>query len=194
MDGSIWLHCLILDLFRGFRKATPDERYRMVTFSAWNSSPDAAFVASVNQLKSLVVEYRTSYMASAYSILWHNGLIYLTNGILQNTSDPEWRLYFLLCIYAYESLGRPYRMSEMVAQSLLSMSLRDTDFAAMEELRECGLDHVKKNMEEDIRGTFVVDLTLALNDPVEARAENMARQFDSLVLFQEIMDQDKMET
>ena len=171
----------------------------MVTFSAWNSSPGAAFAASVNQLKSLIVEYRTNYMASAYSILWHSGLIYLANGILQDTSDPEWRLYFLLCIYAYESLGRPYRISEMVAQGLLSMSLRDTNITAaearkiMDDLRERGLDHVKKNMEEEIRGTFMVDLTLALKDPFEATAENMAKQFDSLALFQEVMDQDKME-
>ena len=196
---SIWLHCVILDLFRRFKKNTTDEEYRLVTFSTWNSSPSAVFAASVNQLKSLIVEHRTKFRASAYSILWHSGLIYLANGVLQDTSDPEWRIYFLLCIYAYENLGRPYRISGMVAQGLLSMSLRDTNITAyeareiMEDLRDRGLDHVKKNMEEEIRATFMVDLTLALDDPVEATVENMARQFDSLALFQEIMDQDKME-
>ena len=63
----------------------------------------------------------------------------------------------------------------------------------MEDIRERGLGHVKKNMEEKIRGTFMVDLTLVLDDPVEATAENMAKQFGSLVLLQEMMGQDKME-
>ncbi len=171
----------------------------MATFSAWDSSPGAAFAASVNQLKSLIVEYRTNYMASTYSILWHSGLIYLANAVLQDTSDPEWRFYFLLCIYGYESLSRPYRISEVIAQGLLSMTLRDTDMTAAEarkireDLKERGLDHVKRNMEEEIRATLMVDLTLALRDPVEAMAENMAKQFDSLAIFQDFLDQDRME-
>ncbi|RYP17053.1 hypothetical protein DL765_004752 [Monosporascus sp. GIB2] len=172
---------------------------QMATFSAWDSSPDAAFAASVNQLKTLIVEYRTNYMASAYSILWHSGLMYLTNAILQDTSDPEWRLYFLLCIYGYESLSRPYRVSEVIAQGLLSMTLRDTNMSAsearkiMEDLHECGLDHVKKNMEEEVRATFVLDQTLALSDSAGATVENMAEAFDSFAIFQDFLDQNKME-
>ncbi|RYP67177.1 hypothetical protein DL771_007405 [Monosporascus sp. 5C6A] len=162
-------------------------------------SPDAAFAASVNQLKTLIVEYRTNYMASAYSILWHTGLIYLANAMLQDTSDPEWRLYFLLCIYGYESLSRPYRISEVIAQGLLSMTLRDTNMSAsearkiMEDLKESGLDCVKKNMEEEVRATFMVDLTLALSDPVGATAENMAKEFDTFAVFQDFLDQNRME-
>lgn len=171
----------------------------MATFSAWDSDPDAAYTASVNQLKSLIVDYRTSYMASTYSILWHSGLIYLANAVLQDTSNPEWRIYFLLCIYGYESLSRPYRISEVIAQGLLSMTLRDTDMTATEarkindDLKEQGLDHIKKSMEDEIRATFMVDLTLALQNPVEAMAENMAKQFDSLAIFQDFINQDQME-
>ncbi|RYP28182.1 hypothetical protein DL767_007330 [Monosporascus sp. MG133] len=162
-------------------------------------SPDAAFAASVNQLKTLIVEYRTNYMASAYSILWHSGLIYLANAMLQDTSDPEWRLYFLLCIYGYEGLCRPYRISELIAQGLLSMTLRDTNMSGsearkiMKDLKESGLDYVKKNMEEEVRATFMLDLTLALSDPVGATVENLAKEFDTFAVFQEFLDQNKME-
>lgn len=172
----------------------------MATFTAWDSSPDAAFAASVNQLKSLIVEYRTNYKASTYSILWHSGLIYLANAVLQDTSDPEWRVYFLLCIYGYESLSRPYRISEIIAQGLLSMTLRDTNMTATEArkiketLTEQGLDNVQQSMVDEIRATFPVDLTLSLKDPVEAMAENMAKQFDSLAIFQDFLDQEQMET
>ncbi|RYO90667.1 hypothetical protein DL766_002864 [Monosporascus sp. MC13-8B] len=199
IGDSIWLHCIMLDIFRRFMKRSSDDRFRMATFSAWDSSPDAAFAASVNQLKTLIVEYRTNYMASAYSILWHSGLMYLANAMLRDTSDPEWRLYFLLCIYGYESLSRPYRISEVIAQGLLSMTLRDTNMSAsearkiMEDLHECGLDHVKKNMEEEVRATFALDLTLALSDPAGATVENMAKEFDSFATFQDFLDQNKME-
>ncbi|KAK7755965.1 hypothetical protein SLS62_001907 [Diatrype stigma] len=195
----IWLHCIILDIFRRFKSPSSGREYRMATFSAWDSGPDAAYTASVNQLKSLIVDYRTNHMASTYSILWHSGLIYLANAVLQDTSDPEWRVYFLLCIYGYESLSRPYRISEVIAQGLLSMTLRDTDMTATEarkikdDLKEQGLDHIKKSMEDEIRATFMVDLTLALQDPVEAMAENMAKQFDSLAIFQDFINQDQME-
>ncbi|RYP66001.1 hypothetical protein DL770_008887 [Monosporascus sp. CRB-9-2] len=195
----IWLHCIMLDIFRRFMKGSSDDRFRMATFSAWDSSPDAAFAASVNQLKTLIVEYRTNYVASAYSILWHSGLIYLANAMLQDTSDPEWRLYFLLCIYGYESLSRPYRISEVIVQGLLSMTLRDTNMSAsearkiMKDLKESGLDYVKKNMEEEVRATFMLDLTLALSDPVGATVENMAKEFDSLAVFQDFLDQNRME-
>ncbi|RYP53836.1 hypothetical protein DL768_001287 [Monosporascus sp. mg162] len=163
-------------------------------------SPDAAFAASVNQLKILIVEYRTNYVASVYSILWHNGLIYLANAMLQDTSDPEWRLYLLLCIYGYESLSRPYRISEVIAQGLLSMTLRDTNMSAsearkiMSDLKKSGLDYVKKDLEEEVRATFMLDLTLALSDPVRATVENMAKEFDSFAISQDFLDQNRMET
>lgn len=79
------------------------------------------------------------------------------------------------------------------------MTLRDTNMTATEarkirdNLKEEGLDHVKKNMVDEIRATLMVDLTLALKDPVEAMAENMAKQFDSLAIFQDFLDQDQME-
>ncbi|RYP51527.1 hypothetical protein DL769_010803 [Monosporascus sp. CRB-8-3] len=149
--------------------------------------------------QTLIFEYRTNYIASTYSILWHSGLIYLANAMLRDTSNPEWRLYFLLCIYGYESLSRPYRISEVIAQGLLSMTLRDTNMSAsearkiMKDLKECGLDHVKKNMEEEVRATFMLDLTMALSDPVGATVENMAKEFDSFAVFQDFLDQNRME-
>lgn len=196
---SIWLHCVILDIFRRFTTSSRQKAHRMSTFSAWDSTFDAAVAASVNQLKGLIVEYRTNYTASASSILWHSGLLYLANAVLQEPLDPDWRVYFLLCIYGYEGLGRPYRIAEVVAQGLLSMTLRDTNMSAlearkvMEDLREHGLDHVKNDIADQICAPFMLDLTLALRDPEEAMAENMAKKFDSLAIFQEFLDQDKME-
>jgi hypothetical protein len=169
------------------------------TFSADDSSAYTAYKASVNQLKRLIVDYRTNYETSVYSILWHTGLLYLANAVLQDTEDPEWRLYFLLCIYGYENLRRPYRVSEIIGRGLLSMTLRDTNMSGedarktLADLEEHGLDHVKKSVEENVRATFMVDLHLAMTDPEKAKVENMANEFETLAIFQDFMDQDQMD-
>ncbi|KAI1418772.1 hypothetical protein F5Y12DRAFT_468188 [Xylaria sp. FL1777] len=195
---SIWLHTAILDMWQPFIYKEREEVPQLKTFSARDSTADAAYTASVNQLKHLIVEYRSKHATSTYSILWHNGLIYLANAMLRCT-DPEWHLYLLLCIYGYERLNRTYRMSEVVAQGLLSMTMRDTDmkgseaYKIMEELKERGLIHVQEDLEAKIRATFMVDLNLALTNPEAARAENMANEFIDMVTFQDLVDLDPMD-
>ncbi|KAI8962418.1 hypothetical protein F5Y11DRAFT_193867 [Daldinia sp. FL1419] len=195
----IWLHCAILDIFRPFIGKPVDQRPRLTTFSAWESSPDMAYGASVAQLKNLIVEYRSKFVASTYSILWHTGLLYLANAVLKDTSDPDRRLYLLLCIYGYEILSRPFRISEVIVQGLLSMTLKETDMSGSEaqgiinELKERRLEDMKQYFEHKIRATFMVDLDLALKDPEEARAENLAAEFDNLALFRDFLEQERME-
>jgi hypothetical protein len=119
--------------------------------------------------------------------------------VLQDTKNPEWRLYFLLCIYGYESLRRPYRVSEVIGKGLLSMTLRDTDMSGedarktLRDLEEHGFDRMKESVEENARATFMVDLQLAMTDPEKAKVENMAKDFESLAIFQEFLDQEQMD-
>lgn len=195
----IWLHAAILDIFRPIVGRDVSQRPRLKTFTASDSSPDAAYAASVSQLKHLVVEYRSKSAASTYSILCHTGLLYLANAMLKDTGDPEWRLYLLLCIYGYESLSRPYRISEVIVQGLLSMTMRETNMSGTEaqkiinEIKEGRLSNVTDDFEDKIRATFMVDMDLSLQNPEEARAENLAEKFDSLALFQDFLNQDEME-
>ncbi|OTA60803.1 hypothetical protein K449DRAFT_406281 [Hypoxylon sp. EC38] len=194
----IWLHCAIMDIFRPFFGKGTGQQSRLTTFSAWDSSPDTAYAASVCQLKHLVVEYRSNFVASTYSILWHTGLLYLANAMLKDTSDPKWHLYLLLCIYGYESLSRPYRIAEVIVQGLLSMTLREHNMTGSEaqkiinELREGRMDGVRRDFKKKVRAQFMVDMDLALTDPEEARAENLAAEFDTLALFQDFLDYDQM--
>ena len=198
-NHSIWLHTAILDIWQPFVYREIHEVPVLRTFSAKVRTSDAAYTASVNQLKHLIVEYRSRYAASTYSILWHNGLIYLANAMLRCT-DPEWRLYLLLCIYGYERLNRAYRFSEVVIQGLLTMSMRDANMSGseaykiMEELRNRGLLHVEEDVQKKLRATFMIDLNLALTDPEAARAETMAKDFDETAMFQDLIDLDSMQT
>ncbi|GAW25966.1 putative zinc finger protein [Rosellinia necatrix] len=208
----IWLHTAILDMWQPFvygkaaaaQEPPPAQAWtaprttQLKTFTAQDRTPEAAYTASVSQLKQLVVEYRSRHAASTYSILWHNGLIYLVNAMLRCT-DAEWRLYLLLCVYGYERLSRPYRISEVITRGLLTMTMRDTDMSGSEaerimtQIRDRGLDHLRDDLHHDIRATFMVDLSLALTDPEAAKAERMASGFGDMAAFQDMIDFDVMD-
>ncbi|KAI1111022.1 hypothetical protein F5Y14DRAFT_443564 [Nemania sp. NC0429] len=194
----IWLHTAILDMFQPFINKQQDEIPRLATFSAGDNTPDAIYRASLDQLKHLVVEYRSRHPASTFSLLWHTGLIYLANGVLAG-KDPEWHLYFLLCIYAYERLNRSYRISEIVTRGLLSMAMRDTNMTGseasglMQQLQNQGLEHIKEDLEDRVRATFMVDLNLALTNPEAANVEKIAADFNDLAIFQDLMDPNEMD-
>ncbi|KAH7376999.1 hypothetical protein B0T11DRAFT_25571 [Plectosphaerella cucumerina] len=183
----IWFHAAILDIFRPFVRHHRRKQRRLKTFSSSQSSPDAAYKASVDQLKRLIIIYRSNYTSSAYTMLWHTALIYVANAVLQDKQDPEWRFFFLLCIYGYESLRRSYRLAEAIGRGLLSMTLRNGDLSTREarqilqQLQERGLSGASG----DIRATFMVDLDLAMTDPVEAKVESLAHRFEEMALFQE---------
>ncbi|KAM0326363.1 hypothetical protein ACHAQA_006965 [Verticillium albo-atrum] len=186
----LWFHAAILDIFRPFSQTSVAQQPRLATFSSRESSAQAAFKASVNQLKRLIIVYRLQYQSSAYTILWHTALIYVANAVLKDTGDPEWRFYFLHCVYGYESLRKSYRLAEAIGRALLSMTLRNGDISGQEartilqQLKQRGLDHPSG----DIRATFMGDLELALTNPGEAKVENLADQFEDVALFQEFIN------
>ncbi|KAF2972120.1 hypothetical protein GQX73_g1422 [Xylaria multiplex] len=192
MVFHIWLHAAILDMWQPFIYNDAPDAGQLRTFSARDNTMGAAYTASVNQLKQLVVEYRSRYAASKYSILWHNGLIYLANAMLRGT-DPEWHIYLLLCIYGYERLGHTYRISEVIGRALLVMTMRNTQMSGteaskiMEELKMSGIVHVNEGIQDRIRATFMADLTLALTNPEAANVENMANEFSDLATFQDLI-------
>ncbi|KAK8024103.1 hypothetical protein PG993_012169 [Apiospora rasikravindrae] len=192
----IWIHAVVLDLFRPFVKDPEMRHARLRTFSARHGSPRTAFDASVEQLKHLIIDYRTGYESSAYSILWHTALMCVANAVLVS-KDADWRVYFLLCIYGYESLNRPFRVSEAIGTSLLTMTLRNSDITIDEarglllELKERGLVHLPS--EGTIRATFMGDLELAMSDPEAARVENLANNFEDMVLFREFVNDGSIE-
>ncbi|KAI0541836.1 hypothetical protein GGR58DRAFT_455140 [Xylaria digitata] len=188
----IWLHAAILDMWQPFIYKDAPDVGQLRTFSARDNTVDAAYAASVNQLKQLVVEYRSRYAASKYSILWHNGLIYLANAMLKGT-DPEWYIYLLLCIYGYERLSHTYRISEVIVRALLAMTMKDAQMSGteaskiMEELKISALVHFNEGIQDEIRATFMADLTLALTNQEAANVENMANDFSDLATFQDFV-------
>ncbi|KEY74868.1 hypothetical protein S7711_09812 [Stachybotrys chartarum IBT 7711] len=191
----IWLHAALLDIVRPFRGDTAQDEQIWKTFVATDSSASTAYKASVNQLKQLVLDYRMNYETSSYSMLWHTGLLYLVNAILENPRDSDWHLYFLLCIYGYESLRRSYRISGSIGKSLLAMALRHTNMSG-EEARKIlkDLEHNESSpLKNRLRATFMADLKMAKVDPENATVENIAKDFESLALFNDLLCQEQMD-
>ncbi|KAK8000824.1 hypothetical protein PG990_013424 [Apiospora arundinis] len=149
----------------------------------------AAYMASVNQLKHLIVHFRSNYEASTCTLLWHTAMTYVANAMLRDSQDPEWYQYMLLCLYGYETLRRPFRVAEAIGRGLLTMMLRDnkdvTSAQAHEILRhlqERGLSYVT---DDEIRAPFMGDLELAQTDPAGAAMEKLAGDFEDMALFRE---------
>lgn len=74
-------------------------------------------MASVNQLKHLIVHFRSHYEASTCTLLWHTGMTYVANAMLRDSQDLEWHQYLLLCLYKYEALRRLWRNSPTISRS-----------------------------------------------------------------------------
>ncbi|KUI52891.1 Nitrogen assimilation transcription factor nit-4 [Cytospora mali] len=78
----IHLHAAILDLFRPFLHGQPNQALKLSPFTAESKTPAAIYAASVNQLKHLILIFRTRYSCATTSILWHNALLYVANACL----------------------------------------------------------------------------------------------------------------
>ncbi|KAF4341829.1 nitrogen assimilation transcription factor nit-4 [Fusarium beomiforme] len=185
----IWLHVAILCILRPFTVRARDspKPLRLKTFFCKRSSPDAAYKASVNQLKRLVVAYRENYTCSSYTMLWHTALIHVANAILGDTKDPAWRFYLFFCVQTYGELRRSFRFAETIGRSILSMTLQRGDLSA-EEARKLMVQFEENRLSspsEDIRATFMADLNLAMTDPEEASVESLSDKFEDIALFRE---------
>ncbi|KAF4452232.1 Nitrogen assimilation transcription factor nit-4 [Fusarium austroafricanum] len=150
-------------------------------------SPDAAYKASVNQLKRLVVVYRENYSCSSFTMLWHTALIHIVNAIIGDTKDINWRFYLFFCVQAYGDLRRSFRFAETIGRSILSMTLQQGEISS-EEARKLMVQFEENRLSspsEDIRATFMADLNLAMTAPEEASVESLSDRFEDIALFRE---------
>lgn len=184
---SLWFHAAILDIFRPHTQGRPQGEMHLRTFSDRAITPDAVCAASVTQLKHLITDYRLNYGSSAYTILWHTALIYVINAILNGKREVNWYSDLLLCIYAYESLGRSWRVASGIAKGLLSLIMQKSDIpsrTARRILQDLETGH-PRHFSEPIRATFMADLSLALSDPSSATVEHLAKQFEDNLLLKD---------
>ncbi|TQN71231.1 Nitrogen assimilation transcription factor nit-4, partial [Colletotrichum shisoi] len=180
----IWFHGTVLYLLRPFIPSDQQHGFR-----SWSPSADrihAFFAASIEQLKELAELY-ASCPQSTYSIFGHPALLHVANAVASDVGNPEWRIYFMSCIRAYQALYSSFTVAEVIAGGLLSMVVRkgamDTAeaFGLLQELR------AKKSQKLVGRATgmFVTDFDLAVTDREAARADRMMEKFEEMTILDE---------
>jgi hypothetical protein len=182
----VWFHAAILDIFRPFVEPASSHHYKLKTFSSGVSSPGIVYDASLQQLKRLIVIYRFNYKPSTYSMVWHTALLYVANAMLQGTEQEDWLVYFLLCLYGYEGLGKSFRVAEVMGRGLLSMAMRNGHLSGDHSRRIMANFQRRKlwdNVKGEIRATCMLDLDLAMSQPFAASAEKLAADFDDNATF-----------
>ncbi|KAM4062337.1 fungal zn(2)-Cys(6) binuclear cluster domain-containing protein [Hirsutella rhossiliensis] len=182
----IWFHTSILQLFRPFMQQL--KPLVKPPHTAPDAFPTTVFAASLNQLKHLALVFRYTFACAMYAAFWHVALMYIANAVIQDTEDPQWRGYLMLCLDGYGDLFGAFPVAGAIAKSLLSMALRLSVVTSSEArvlmagIYEKGAHHPST---EQISASFVVDLDLAVTDRAAAELANLNNSFDDLVMFQE---------
>lgn len=181
----LWLHSAILDIFRPFlnqQDPSPSQR-QLKTFPVADSTPDAAYTASVSQLKQLVIASRSKYTSSNYTIIWQTALLYTANAMLRS-KDEDRLEYFLICLYSFQGLRQCFRVSEAIAKALLSMAMQHGDISGalagtiLTDLRARAPGGEEGGGKGGIEAPFMPNSGLAMSDPNSATVEQLAAQFD----------------
>ena len=164
--------------------------HNMDSFTSEASCPETAFLASSHQLKRLLLVYRARFPSADYCFLWHTALLYVANEVLRKQTlgiDSDWELWFRLCLSGYRDLFRCFKMAKVIYRGLLSMAMRNgvmTATDAQEAIEQLDVPPIEHNEVGEL-GSMIVDLDLAMTDPLAAQAGILAEQFKDLALFDE---------
>lgn len=177
---SIWYHVFILEIFRPF--VTAEKQHDLSSWSTSSSTPEAIFSASVKQLKHMVVTFRRQQACALYTFFWHAGVMSVANAVLKNSSDPNWRFYFMLCIFCYRDLAPCFPISEQIAQGFLAIAVESGLVTSAEATLYLDEFNVKahKGVEDRSHGKFVLDLDLAVSDKDMAQIGAFVDKYDKI--------------
>ena len=110
----------------------------------------------------------------------------MANAILRDTSDSEWRFYFMLCIHGYQDLYPSFPIVGGIVQGLLAIAVDNGGMSTSEarllnqELHDKRPGHLATDR---IKGNFAVDLDLAVTDREGAHYERLVDKFEEISLF-----------
>ncbi|KAH7128719.1 hypothetical protein B0J11DRAFT_525585 [Dendryphion nanum] len=206
----IWFHTIVLDVFRPFADLKPQPK--LTTFAENNATPENVVNASIKQLKRLIYNYRATSQSADYSIIWHSGMLYLINHILNDYTNNEAHFYFLLCMRGYQNLARTIPWIGGVMQSIAAMAVRLGTILPEDALNLFKEINSEGELINRYMSTYPVDLYHSAEDPFPATLEHLVDEFrrirnveseeseipqgwngDSVSLFTTLLDEGDME-
>lgn len=84
----VYFHTAVLDLFRPFPYQQPETPYKLDNSPADDPTPQGICNASVNQLKHLILIFRSRFPCANFTMLWQNALLYVANACLPLQRGP----------------------------------------------------------------------------------------------------------
>ncbi|KAJ8109113.1 hypothetical protein OPT61_g7694 [Boeremia exigua] len=181
-------HSTVLFLFQPFQKSAKD--FRLRSFSSVDATPSAVYAASIKQLKNLVYVHRARTPRLPTDCWFNTAVLRVSVEVVKSAAyEPDWYFYFRLCVAFWKDAYRCYCTFRLIAQgnlaaALHSGALRSDDASAMmKELSAAGKHHVAPD-KAFIRG--LLDFDLATRSVHDAQISTLARQFDDLILFDEL--------
>lgn len=157
----------------------------------------------MNQLKRLLIIYRTKFKTATLSVLWQTPIVYVASALMREgqreSQGQEWQYYLCLCLSGLEDLNVSYRVFGAIAKGLLGMALQHGLISKHHATRVArNLDllkqlHTATDRLADGRTVahWVIDLDLALKDPEGARGTNLEGQFHRLMKMEETDQEEK---
>ena len=160
---------------------------RFLTFSAPDSSPEAACKASLRQLKNILQRQVSNHQSRIYNPGWQAAYLYVANAVLNDARCANRRFYFLLCIDGYLNLAHSYSVAKAAARGLLFMAmskklLSGSDCKVILHQFQALPDY--HDPLEGLRGKFIVDLDNSLSEPGAATVSDLAAKFEEFVTFE----------
>ncbi|KAF1975215.1 hypothetical protein BU23DRAFT_458985 [Bimuria novae-zelandiae CBS 107.79] len=195
LDFYIAFHSIIMDLFRPFITSEKADNFRQFGQEEHNS-PEAIFAASVHQLKAIIIEYTSQHPAAAHHLYWHTALLYVFNAVVKDQTNPHWQFYFWLCLDCYSKLYICFPVMEGIVQSLLAIAVKygamtkTNAVSAMQDrfYRDGAGKRARRRRgepREGQRGTWMVDLDLAVRDRDAADVHTLIAKFEDMDMFDE---------
>jgi hypothetical protein len=142
-----------------------------------------------------MLELRTHYQPQNYSIFFTPAAILVSNAVLRHTSEPTWRFWFLICMDYWKETAAKYPVMVQIAQACLSFAMKVGRITGM-EARVC-LNQIKLKLPrrelEEIETAVIFDFDQAISGTEGYRADELAKLFEELVMFDEFIDEARVE-
>ncbi|KJZ73988.1 hypothetical protein HIM_06656 [Hirsutella minnesotensis 3608] len=185
-----WFHCAVLGLFRPFL-SDHGAQTLLRSFSSPDGCPQSIFAASLKQLQHLTLTYCLAQPRLTHSPYIGSSLMQALVPMLKEPGSQDWRFYLTVFLRFCEDLYVGHPLYAELAQAALSIAMRHGLMTGAEARdRMTGFwqprcHHQGSPIQTSI-STLVVDFDMALTDVHASRISNVAREFQFLIMFDEL--------
>ncbi|KJZ80085.1 hypothetical protein HIM_00799 [Hirsutella minnesotensis 3608] len=179
----ILFHVVVAIIFQPFLHEP--QAFRLRSFTSADSFPKQIYATTINQLKQLCLLYSRRFREARTMALFNAALVVLSNALLAELRDDNWREYFLLCVYCWRDLYVCYPIFHNIAHGFLTVALQNGCITGLEataimaEVRGRGRHHETSH---EVNITFACNLDLTMQSSWEATIDVVARNSEDFVV------------